>query len=180
MDFCIRYLPRTPALIGGNLTGLELQVLLTVGLSVMAVQHVALPGWQPSGTLGTEYGTYAAKYAGQVGLPPGINLWLDLEEVAAGTIAQAVIDYCKAWFTAVITAGFVPGIYVGWNVILSDEQLYDLPFAHYWRSYNCDQNIPIRGWQLIQKPQQILDGIMYDPNVCQADRLGGLPIWVSA
>jgi hypothetical protein len=180
MDFCIRYLPRTPALISGNLTAKEIEIILTAGLSLMAVQHVAMPGWEPNAALGLEYGSYAAQYAKEISLAPGINLWLDLEGVGRRVKAEDVIAYCQAWYTAVSASGYVPGLYVGWNVVLSDQQLYDLPFAHYWKAYNCDQSIPTEGWQILQHPQLRMSGIEYDPDTIQADELGDLPVWVSA
>lgn len=178
-SFAIRYLPRTESLISGNLSQVEILAILSAGLSLMAVQHVPMPGWQPSLALGTKYGSYAVAYAEAIGLPKGLNIWLDLEEVAIGTTVEEVADYCTAWFTAVSAAGYIPGLYVGWNVVLSDQELYNLPFKHYWRAYNCDQNIPVRGYQLVQQPQKTLDGITFDPNRLQADELGDVPFWLS-
>lgn len=179
-SFAIRYLPRTESLIPGNLSRPEIQAILGVGLALMVVQHVAKPGWEPSLALGTSYGSYAATYAEAIGLPKGVNIWLDLEEVAIGSSVKEVTDYCTAWFTAVSAAGYIPGLYVGWGVVLSDQELYDLPFKHYWRAYNCDQNIPVRGYQLIQEPQKTLAGITFDPDRLQADELGDVPFWVVA
>lgn len=179
-SFAVRYLPRTGNLISGNLSQAEIQAILGAGLALMVVQHVAKPGWEPSAALGISYGNYAATYAEAIGLPKGVNIWLDLEEVAIGTSAKEVTDYCTAWFTAVSAAGYIPGLYVGWNVVLSDQELYDLPFKHYWRAYNCDQSIPVRGYQLVQQPQKTLDGITFDPNRLQADELGDVPLWVVA
>lgn len=179
-SFAIRYLPRNGSLISGNLSQAEIRAILSAGLALMVVQHVAKPGWEPSAALGTSYGSYAATYAEAIGLPKGVNIWLDLEEVALGTSVKEVTDYCTAWFTAVSAAGYVPGLYVGWNVVLSDQELYDLPFKHYWRAYNCDQNIPVRGYQLIQEPQKTLEGITFDPNRLQTDELGDVPFWVMA
>jgi hypothetical protein len=39
--------------------------------------------------------------------------------------------------------------------------------------------VATRGYQLLQKPQLTLDGVVFDPNICQADELGDLPVWVS-
>src|SRR5476651_601246 len=81
--FCVRYIPRTVALTANNLTNAEALGILNAGLALMAVQHVALPGWAPTASLGAAYGSYAAIYAKQaVGLPAGMNIWCDLEEVA--------------------------------------------------------------------------------------------------
>jgi hypothetical protein len=177
--FIIRYLPRTSALTAGNLTLAEIDILLTAGLNIMAVQHTSLPGWNPNAPLGAQYGQYAAQYASEIGLPKGINIWLDLEEVAAIATDKDVINYCHAWYSIVLDLGYIPGLYVGYGTNISDKQLYDLPFKNYWRAYNCDQHVPTRGYQIIQHTQKTLNGITFDPNTIQADELGDLPIWLS-
>ncbi|HEY4108463.1 DUF1906 domain-containing protein [Puia sp.] len=178
--FCIRYVPRVPNLQAGNLTNAEAVGLLTAGLALMPVQHVSLPGWNPTTNLGSLYGNYAATYAKQiVGLPAGMNLWCDLEGVAPGTSAQNVIAYCQAWYYAVHTAGYVPGIYVGYDVILTPAQLYDeLSFQHYWRAYNGPE-VDTRGFQLIQQVEKTLDGITLDPDITQNDNMGDSALWVT-
>ncbi|WP_183558627.1 DUF1906 domain-containing protein [Mucilaginibacter sp. SP1R1] len=178
-DFCIRYIPRNVNLLNGNLTNSEALRILNAGLALMAVQHVALPGWVPSADLGTAYGNYAALYAKQVvGLPPGMNIWLDLEEVAQGTPAAGVIAYCNAWYKEVETAGYEPGIYVGYGPGLTSQQLYNnLSFKHYWQAYN-GPNVATRGFQLLQKTQKTVAGIVIDPNITQADNLGDVALWL--
>lgn len=171
----IRYIPRKASLVAGNLTAPEIAAILGAGLSLGVVQHVASPGWEPSAELGEIYGQYAAEYCGQIGLPKGITVWLDLEEVAPN---EDVDGYCRAWFKAVEVAGYLGGLYVGYNCGLSDQQLYDLPTKSYWKAYNCDQSIPTRGWQITQHTQKTLNGIAYDPNTVAADNLGDLPIWL--
>ena len=187
-DFCIRYIPRTAALAANNLTNAEASDILNAGLALMAVQHVALPGWAPTAALGTAYGSYAATYAGEVvGLPQGINIWCDLEEVANSTAAADVIAYCQAWYAAVSAGGYVPGIYIGWGIVLTDEQLYqDLSFQHYWRAYN-GQPVATRGYQLIQRDAKPLNSVTadtddntFDPDVTQNDKLGGTALWLVA
>ena len=180
-SFCIRYLPRAANLIQGNLTNGEAQVILNAGLALMAVQHVALPGWKPSTNLGTIYGNYAATYASQVvQLPQGLNIWCDLEGIAPETDAKDVIAYCQAWYYAVHIAGYVPGIYVGYDPILSADQLYDdLSFQHYWRAYNGPQ-VATRGFQLLQQTEKTLDGVTFDPDVTQDDNMGDSALWLSA
>lgn len=180
-DFCIRYIPRNASLISGNLTSAEIQNILEAGLSLMVVQHCPLPGWEPSGALGTQYGKYAVAYAASIGLSKGIGFFLDLEEVALGTPTSDTINYCQSWFAAVQAAGYVPGLYVGYNCGLSPDQLYkDLSFKHYWKAYNYDDGVSVRGFQLIQHSQQSLNKVIYDPNTLQADNLGDLPMWLSA
>ncbi|MGZ3999723.1 MAG: DUF1906 domain-containing protein [Mucilaginibacter sp.] len=179
-DFCIRYIPRTAALAAGNLTNDEAAGIINAGLALMAVQHVALPGWAPTAALGTTYGSYAAEYCSQVvGLPEGMNIWCDLEGVAPGTPATDVIAYCQAWYQAVSAAEYIPGIYVGYDTMLSPQQLYNsLSFRHYWRAYNGPQ-VAVRGFQLVQKLQVNVNGFDIDPNVTQTDHMGGIPRWLS-
>ncbi|MDN3581002.1 DUF1906 domain-containing protein [Mucilaginibacter flavus] len=178
--FCIRYIPRTAQLQAGNLTNAEALHILNAGLALMAVQHVANDGWVPSAALGTQYGSYAALYATQiVGLPPGVNIWLDLEGVNQQAPAADVIAYCQAWYTEVKSAGYEPGIYVGWDAGLTSQQLYTkLSFSHYWRAYN-GPDVATRGFQILQHTQKLVNGFMIDPNVTQTDHLGGTAIWLA-
>jgi hypothetical protein len=179
-DTCIRYIPRTSALVKGNLTTPEISAILGAGLSLGVVQHTPLPGYQPTAALGALYGQYAGQYSADIGLPAGINVWLDLEEVSATATPDDVINYCREWFTEVQLHGYVPGIYVGWNVKISEAQLYSLPVRHYWRAYNCNQSIPTRGYQIVQHTQKTLNDIAFDPNTIQPDNLGDLPIFLFA
>jgi|SRR5665213_1563019 len=179
--FCIRYIPRTAKLIKNNLTNAEALNILNAGLALMAVQHVALPGWGPTAALGTAYGSYAATYAQQiVGLPQGLNIWCDLEEVAADSTAADVIAYCQAWYAAVNAAGYIPGLYAGYGTGLTAQQLYsDLSFQHYWRAYNGPA-VATRGYQLVQKTEVTVNGITIDPDITQNDNLGGAVLWLAA
>lgn len=177
---CIRYIPRTASLLAGNITTDEANAIIGAGLSLGFVQHVALPGWQPTAALGTSYGDFAATYAKGIGVPEGVHIFLDLEEVASGSTTDDVISYCKAWYNEVKNGGYIPAIYCGWNIKLSADQLYyKLPFALYWAAYNFDEGVSVRGCAIRQKTQQTLNGITYDPNEIQADQLGGLPIFLS-
>jgi hypothetical protein len=146
----------------------------------MAVQHVSLPGWVPNTNLGTVYGNYAAVYAGTVvGLPKGMNIWCDLEGVAPGTPPADVIAYCQAWYHAVHTAGYVPGIYLGYDTMLTSAQLHnDISFQHYWRAYNGPL-VDTRGFQLIQKTQKEVSGITIDPDITQFDNIGDSVLWLA-
>lgn len=178
-EVCIRYLPRTSELISGNLTAVEMATILDAGLALSAVQHCPLPNWQPNGFMGAKYGQFAGHYAEQIGLPKGMNIWLDLEMVAVDSKADDIISYCENWYDQVGLFAYVPGIYIGYQTGLTDEQLYqNLSFQHYWRAYNCDQSIPKRGWQMLQHPQKTLGGINYDPDIVQVDNLGDLPTFI--
>jgi len=171
-----RYIPRTPALAKGNLTALEIEVLLTAGLSIFCVQHVAEDNWMPSAALGTQYGQYGATYAKAIGLPAGVSIFLDLEMVNTGATVEQITDYCNEWFNEIQLEGYTAGLYVGWQTGLSSQQLYDLPFKSYWRGYNADIAVATRGYQILQAPAKNLNGISFDPNEIWTDKLGGLPI----
>src|SRR5260370_2919539 len=100
----------------------------------MPVQHAREPGWSANHVLGQQAGQEAAMNAQDVGFPPGVNVWFDLEGVGRPARARDVIDYCAAWYEAVSAAGYVPGLYVRAGALLTRQQLYDLPSQHYFRS----------------------------------------------
>ena len=101
-----------------DLSEAEARTILSAGLALMPVQHVARDGWSPSKALGTVYGRNAAANTLSIGFPPGINVWLDLEGVKPSISHRIVIDYCNAWFAEVASAGFAPGIYIGARAVL--------------------------------------------------------------
>jgi hypothetical protein len=175
---CIRYFPLNSSNVPGCLTALELQVLLTAGLAVAAVQHVDSPPWYPTAALGTSHGQYMAAYGKAIGYPTGSPMYCDIESVATGTAAKDVIDYFTNWASEVTAAGYVAGLYVGWEPGMSPQQIYDLPTKSYWRAYNYDDGVPVRGFQIVQHTEKTLGGVTFDPNTVQVDELGDLPIFV--
>jgi hypothetical protein len=182
-SFCLRYVSRLAQQPPGDLSAAEAAVILNAGLALMPVQHVARAGWTPSLALGTTNGQNAATHTRDIGFPPGVNVWLDLEGVSASASRQAVIDYCNAWFQEVENAGFAPGIYVGANAILSgDELFWQLRCKHYWKSGSKVPPIPQRGYQMIQKiiRGDEIDGVEIDRNLTQTDAMGGAVQWLVA
>lgn len=162
----------------------EVQALLDAGLAAMAVQHVESErSWYPTAVKGSAYGNVAAEECLRLGLPPGLTVWCDLEGTAVDVRAADVIAYCREWFQAVRSAGYLPGLYVGWNCGLTPEALYQqLAFQHYWAAFNlnADQFPAVRGVQMRQhaaKPEDAPAGLLYaiDTDTVQHDRLGGLP-----
>ncbi|HEX8395185.1 MAG TPA: DUF1906 domain-containing protein [Longimicrobium sp.] len=182
--FCLRYVGRTE-MKSTDLSAAEAQRILNAGLALMTVQHVLNPGWNPTQALGQEYGANAAAFTKQIGLPPGVSVWLDLECVADGTAASDVVAYCNAWYDQVAAAGYLPGLYVGYAPGLSGQQLYGkLKFKNYWAAYNVDgvSNPSPRGWQMVQSEGHgTIGGITtqaYDADVIQQDGKGGVPMWL--
>ena len=177
--FCVRYLSRGPVQAARDLSPAEANAILGAGLALMAVQHVRNAGWLPTAALGQSDGTNAARNAAAIGFPPGVNIWCDLEGVNQAAAAQDVIGDCNAWYAAVLAGGFVPGLYVGANAILTGQQLYDLAFQHYWQSESKVPAIPVRGYQMVQTlvPQPV-NGIGIDQDVTQTDQQGGQALWL--
>lgn len=181
--FAVRYVRRAPVN-SFDITAGEMATILDAGLGLMLVQHVAQPGWHPSLDLGRTYGDTAAQEATRAGYPKSGHLWCDLEEVASGTPAQVVIDYCNAWHRSVEAMGFLPGLYVGYGTRLTGEQLYrKLRFSSYWAAYNLnrDQAPTVRGVCMRQHAASMEDLIVgltndtMDVDVIQADAMGDTP-----
>jgi len=178
--FALRYLSRSTPGASHDLTFDEASTITASGLGLMAVQHVMKAGWSPTAALGTSQGQAAAANAQAAGLPPGINVWLDLEGVAQGTAAQDVADYCNAWLAEVAPAGYLPGLYVGSGAVLDGEQLYEmLSFTYYWRSGSNVPEVATRGYCMVQTIDASfeIDEVAYDSNEVQADELGHVPVW---
>ena len=182
--FALRYVGRTE-MHSNDLTAGEAAMLLSKGFALMPVQHVLDPGWSPTGDLGTEYGANAAAFAKQIGFPPGVNVWLDLEGVSTSAAAADVIAYCNGWYSQVSGAGYVPGVYIGWEPGLTGAQLYgDLKFQHYWAAYNVDgvSTPNPRGWQMVQSSGSgevgSLGTDVYDVDTTHVDKMGGQVLWL--
>lgn len=177
--FCVRYLSLGTEQDAGDLSSSEASDILASGLALMVVQHVEDPGWSPSQSSGQTNGNNAAANADSIGMPPGMNVWCDLEGMAASATAQDVINYCTDWYNAVSAASYVPGLYVGANAVLSGQQLYDLPFEHYWQSCSEVPTVAVRGYQMVQTlVQNPVNGIGIDDDMTQTDQLGGQALWL--
>lgn len=178
----IRYVGRVK-MAPQDLTASEASGILGAGLGLNIVQHVhpdsEKAGWVPTPALGKQYGAFAAQMAAEIGYGLGGMLWWDDEGVKPGTSHQDVISFGNYWLDQVGEAGFTPGCYVGFNPSLTNDELYkNLRFEHFWgaMNLNSDQIPSVRGLQMKQKLQKVLDGITYDPDVVQRDLLGGLPL----
>ncbi len=164
-----------------DLSAAEIQRLFDAGLAVMPVQHVAPPGWRPTLAMGREYGNTAAAEIRALGVPSGVTAWCDLEGVRGDVLEIDVAGYAQAWFSAVRSSAYSPGLYVGFDCGLSEEALYhQLSFQHYWSAYNAQVAPVVRGFQMRQheaKHDDVPAGLRFaiDTDVVQLDKLGGLP-----
>ena len=178
--FIIRYISLSyPGYTSGDLDYYEALNILDAGLGLMPVQHTRQPYWTPTPTMGTTDGENARANAYYVGFPAHVNVWLDLEGITPGTSASTVIDYCNNWYDAVAAWGYIPGIYVGANSILTGDQLYyDLKFGHYWKSLSSVPTPSVRGYQMIQSAAQPYYNVSIDRDTTQTDSLGGQVQWL--
>ena len=176
--FVVRYLARGSTESSGDLTYEEVQAILGAKLALMAVQHVSSPGWWPTAALGQTYGENACNNATSAELPEGLSLWLDLEGVNAGASATDVSAYCEAWYQQVASAKFIPGLYLGYDAILTPSQIDALPFAYFWKA-GGNTPYPANGFCMVQSISNtyVLDNVSYDSDVIQADNLGQTPFW---
>ena len=98
-----------------------------------------------------------------------------------------MIGFCDAWFDAVQSGSYDPGLYVGDAPGLTATQLFvNLKFRRFWGAYNvnADQEPTTRGWQLKQSVGTggTIAGITtetYDDDVTRTDELGGQVRWLA-
>jgi hypothetical protein len=190
-QFVIRYLSLEATEQAGDLSTEEAQAILGAGLGLMAVQRVSEPGWRPTAHSGEEYGANAASNAHRVGLPAGMNLWLDLEGMNSGSPAGEVSAYCNAWFEQAAAAGYVPGLYVGAGAILNSEQLDALNVNYFWKSGSSagsrqpgscfEYAYPEKGYCMVQSisASAQIDGVCYDSDAIKQDNCGDTPLWLA-
>lgn len=169
-SFAVRYL--------GSLTIAERDAILGAGMALLAVGFSRRPGWAPSQALGAADGAAAVAHAKAAGLPPVCTLFCDLEG-PSGTGADAAA-YVNAWAEPVQAAGYVAGLYVGYEVKLTPSELYALKVTGYWASCSRPQDVAVRGYQMRQDPHanQIVAGVQVDVDVISTDGRGDTPMWV--
>jgi len=183
IEFVVRYVS-IGAEGGMDLTAEEVEFILGAGLALLVVQHVLEPNWLPSAVRGTSEGTNAAKNAKAIGYAPGCHIVVDLEGVLPGTPSEVVIGYINAWASAVLAAGYLPMVYVGYNTMLTPAQLYEeLPNVKaYWSDFGARQ-VAVRGFMMKQLTDTTrLPGVPFeiDPDRIMADQKGDRPVWMVA
>jgi hypothetical protein len=165
-----------------DLTTEETKTIVDNGLGLMVVQHVAPENWTPSAGLGMSYGRIAAEECVKIGIPAGVTVWCDMEGVNTDALEYDAITYANAWYDAVFTAGYTPGVYLGWHPGVGNRAAFrSLKFRNYWRAYNGDVIPDVRGFQMRQfeaKKEDLIPGFKvkeFDVNIIDADKLGGTP-----
>jgi hypothetical protein len=184
--FCVRYVGRGKGKSNYvDISRAEAQAIVDAGLGLMIAQHPLASGWVPTEQMGQDFGNYAALAAGQAGLLPGMNIWLDLEGVKDSVSSDDIISYCNAWFGEVESLGFETGIYIGAAPGLTADQLYwDIKTKHYWKGGSSAKagvpdNIPPRGYQLVQRINNPNTPSEFDSNVTSTDAFGLAVRWIT-
>ena len=125
-----------------------------------------------------------------LGLPAGMTVWLDLE---GNTICKMstpeLIGKINGWASAIKTAGYEPGLYVGAPQPLTSEELYKLAVVRYWHSLSREADRfgklaePSCGWCMWQMNPSLKwrnTGLLVDVDIIGKDFLGRLPSWACA
>jgi hypothetical protein len=158
-----------------DLTVGELLTILKAGFGLNIAQHVDA-NWVPSGAVGSQYGNTAVTECRRLGIPAGVTVSCDLEDVRPNIPGQLVIDYLKSWYNTVKAGGYLPMLYVGFNSGLSGSDLYwKTPFTRYWAAYNlnADKYPIIRGVCGKQSPEHNQYGLRFDPDTYHTDTKAG-------
>ncbi|WAS95614.1 glycoside hydrolase domain-containing protein [Nannocystis punicea] len=180
--FCVRYVSHSATEGESDISRTEVEAILGAGLALMIVQHVRRSGWSPTAALGSSDGALAARHLAELGAPPRLTVWTDVEGVDPDAPPNNILTYGNAWYAAVAAAGFTPGLYVG-RLPLTSAQLYrGFKFRNYWKSGITQVDVQTRGYQMLQlgPPNDLVHGIHVDHDAIQADNLGGLPTWWTA
>jgi peptidoglycan hydrolase-like protein with peptidoglycan-binding domain len=181
-QYCLRYLSLNPKQGPKDLTDTEANGILSAGLGLMAVQHVRKVSWRPTAAMGLGDGKHAVKHAIEVGLPPGVCVFIDLEDVDQTAQFSDVMDFCTKWADVVAAAGYRPGVYVGANNIpITSKQLASLPVVHYWKSGSTVPDVEGIGYQMVQKinPPERHFGIDIDRDTTHVDKDGRRVHWLA-
>ena len=172
-SFVVRYL--------GALTAREASVIIGQGLGLLAVGYSRRPGWIPTGPEGKADGILKIDQAENAGLIPGMTIFCDLEGPGGEGLRERCIDYVNEWAAPIQAAGFVAGLYVGYGVPLTPDELYhELAVTAYWHSCSQVQAVAHRGYQMTQlyPPNRTVCGTKVDIDFIQADAKGDTPMWM--
>lgn len=158
----------------GDIDAAERDAILNAGLTLLLVQHVNYPGWYASALNGAGHGASAAAHAMMVEYPKGCHIACDLEGVASGDAPQQIMDYVNGWCRQVISAGYLPALYVGYSCGLTSKELWELPLvSRYWTDFGQRQ-VDNRGFCMVQESNgETVAGIKIDRDHAMPDKLGG-------
>lgn len=170
-DFIMRYIEA--------LTVAERDAILGQGLALGAVGYSRRPGWVPSIALGEQDARHHIEHVTAAGLMRGMTLYCDLEGPGAQTTGKLCIGYVNAWAHIIQSEGYIAGLYCGYGVPLSPDQMYySLAVTGYWHG-GGGRAVAIRGYQITQHaPSIYVSGLLVDTNNVTADGLGDTPVLI--
>ncbi len=174
--WCARYLPLPDNDPRDDIDLAELAILLDAGFEVLLVQHVRYSGWNPRMHSGSLDASVAAAHAITAHYPIGAHIFCDWEGVVPGIDPHGGIMFLESWSSRIISAGFSPGLYVGYQQPLSALQLYDLRgFDQYWSDAG-HRVVDVRGCSIEQDREETISGVKIDVDTMAPDRLGAVPM----
>jgi hypothetical protein len=161
-----------------DITAQEVRDFMAAGLGLMLYQRVRNPGWIPSADLGKRDAEVFVQKSQRAGYLQSASAWDDLEGIRGA--ADTAIAYANEKAASLKTAKYAPGDYVGFDVPLTGDQLFqDLIVSCYWRSLSNVPDVATRGYAMLQIAVNVrVAEIGLDVNLVCADRLGGRPFWM--
>lgn len=165
----------------GDISKGELERICSRPFGCWLCQHCLNPGWTPSADLGLRLGEAAKRNASAVGYADGAHLEMDLEGVKEGTPSAAVIEQCETWANSVKDY-FRPLLYVGFDHVLSGEELWLLPGFHAYSSDWGRHEVVNRGFVTRQflPDFALVRGAVFDLGDANPDELGGVLTWCAS
>jgi sugar phosphate isomerase/epimerase len=172
----VRYVPLPNNPPSKDIDREELEAILGGGLGVLLVQHVRRPPWNPAEKSGSTDALNALEFARAAGYLPNAHIFLDLEGIA-GT-SQGTKQFAEEWAKTIVDAGYSAGCYVGFDVPLSAEQLFQLRHINSYWSDAGPRKVATRGFAIKQHAEINIVGTRFDPDTVQQDELGETPLWL--
>ena len=133
----------------------EYRTAAGLGMSIVLFQGFYQPFWSDPAQ-GTARGQLMVTNAQSVGYPRGAQVFLNLEnnlsDGTSPTTRAGMISWVKNWASAVRSAGFVPGVYVGVPQLLTTADLENAVGSDgvFWRSASSSAPQTNRGYVMRQ------------------------------
>lgn len=172
----VRYVPHTGLAGRRDITAEELGLIVDEGLGALLVQHCRVK-WDPGKHDPEDDATAAVSRAFGVGYALTSHIYVDLEDIV-GT-KQATIDYTNRWCTTVKQCGYSAGIYVGFGIPLTAQELWAIHDANTYWSDAGPRRVAVRGFAIKQGAQFSIGGVPFDPDMVFYDQKGETPLWTT-
>jgi len=177
-QWCARYVRLPGNSAEHDIDASELEYLIKIGFQVSLVQHVREPPWNPSDHSALADAMAAVEHAREARYPEGAHLFVDAEGIALGlALAGDCVEYYVRWASQVCAEGYQAGMYVGYDVPMSAEDLWLLHGVNsYWRDPG-PRHVATRSFAIRQRaPELVVAGVRIDEDELSADLLGDTPV----